>query len=159
MRFMLPSVVFALLTGLVAVYRYQSATITPQTQVLQATQSGQTFVAYANAVAAFLNANPSFVGSVSAAQLAAQRTPFSTTFLASASNAVTAFGTAGRTVTTYALLPPGAINTIVSLTGGDAAYGLSSGTTWTSVAPGASAQTLATAVPNGSVVSVIQIGQ
>ncbi|HIH2745249.1 TPA: hypothetical protein ACYLN4_000927 [Burkholderia lata] len=155
---LMPVVVFAFFTGLLAIYRLQSTTITPQTQVLQAVQSGQTFIAYANAVAVFLKSNPSFVGTVSAPQLAAQGTPFSAPFLASAGNAVTPFGAAGRTITTYALLPAGAINTIVSATGGDAAYGLSSGSTWTSVAPGSSAQALATSVPNGSVVSVIQIG-
>lgn len=158
MRFILPSLVFTLLSGLVAVYQYQSTTIIPQTQVLQATQAGQTFVAYASAVAVFTNSNPSFTGSVSAAQLAAQGTPFAASFLANAGNAVTAFGSSGRTITTFALLPAGAINTIVSATSGDAAYGLSSGTTWTSVLAGSIAQPLATTVPNGSVVSVIQIG-
>ncbi len=158
MRFILPSLVFALLTGLVSVYRYQSTTTTPQTQELQASQAGQVFVAYANAVAAFMNNNPSFTGSVSAAQLAAQGTPFAASFLAIAGNAVTAFGSSGRTITAFASLPTGAMGTIVSMTSGDAAYGLSSGTFWTSALPGAIAQPLATTVPNGSVVSVIQIG-
>lgn len=155
---LMPVLVLAFFSGLLAIYRYQNTTITPQTQVLQKVQSGQTFVAYANAVAVFLKSNPSFVGTVSAAQLAAQGTPFSAAFLASAGNAVTAFGAAGRTITTFALLPAGSINTIVFVTGGDAAYGLSSGPTWTSVAPGSTAQALAANVPNGSVVSVIQIG-
>ncbi|AMR78023.1 type IV pilus biogenesis protein PilM [Cupriavidus nantongensis] len=156
---LMPTLVFALFTGLVAIYRYQSASNIPPTQVLQAAQAGQMFVAYAGAVGAFRNSNPAFTGSVSAAQLAAQGTPFSASFLATAGNNITPFGSAGRTITTYASLPTGAINTIVSITGGDAAYGMSSGTTWTSVAPGSTSQTLATTVPNGSVVSVIQIGQ
>ncbi|RWA45656.1 hypothetical protein AU476_01070 [Cupriavidus sp. UYMSc13B] len=158
MRFMLASLVFAVFAGLLAAYQHQSTAISPQTQELQATQAGQMFVAYAGAVAAFMNSNPSFTGTVSSVQLASQGTPFSASFLAKAGNAVTAFGSAGRTITTYASLPAGAINTVVSQTAADASYGLSFGTTWTSVLPGSSAQPLATSVPSGSVVSVIQIG-
>lgn len=159
MRFVLPVLVFVLMTGLVAIYRYQSTSTVPQVQTLQATQAGQMFVAYAGAVAAFMSSNPTFTGSVSATQLASQGTPFSAAFLARAGNAVTAFGSSGRTITSYASLPPGAINAIAPATEGDASYGLSSGTTWTSSAQGSNPQALATTVPDGSVVSVIQIGQ
>lgn len=159
MRFLMPVLVFAFFTGLTAIYRVQSTAGFPQNEALQAAHSGQMFVAYTNAVAAFMNSNPSFTGAVSPTQLAAQGTEFSAAFLGNAGNAITAFGSTGRTVTTFAVLPAGAINTIITVTGGDAAYGLSSGTTWTSVAPSGSAQTLAAAAPNGSVVSVIQIGR
>lgn len=159
MRFVVIGLVFAFFTGLVATTRYQSAQLAPPTLALQASQAGQTFVSYSNAVAAFQRSNPTFVGSVSPSQLSAQGTPFNGTFLASAGNAITAFGSAGRTITTFAALPASSINTIVSTTGGDASYGVSSGATWTSIAPSAAAQPLATAVPSGNVVSVIQIGQ
>ncbi len=47
----------------------------------------------------------------------------------------------------------------MTLTVGDATFGTSTnGTTWTSVAPGASATALAVTVPAGTTVSVVQIG-
>ena len=158
MRFVVIGLVFAFFTGLVATTRHQSAQLAPSSPALQAAQAGQTFVSYSNAVAAFQRSNPTFVESVSPSQLSAQGTPFNGTFLASAGNAITAFGTAGRTITAFAALPTSSINTIVSATDGDASFGISSGATWTSIAQNATAQPLATAVPSGNVVSVIQIG-
>jgi hypothetical protein len=157
MRILIP-LVFVVGSSVFATHRFNGPAMEPPKQVQQADQSGQTFIAYANAIAAFLNANPSFVGSVTAAQLAAQGTPFSAAFLATAGNKVTAFGSTGRTVVSYAALPTGAINTISQLTEGDASFGTSSGNTWTSIAPGASALSLPSPVASGSVVSVIQLG-
>lgn len=157
MRILIP-LVFAVGTSVVATQRLQSTAMEPAKQLQQADQSGQTFVAYASAIAAFLNANPSFMGTVTASQLAAQGTPFSAAFLATAGNKISAFGSTGRTVVSYASLPAGAIYTINQLTEGDASYGMSSGSSWTSIAPGAGAQALPSATPVGSVVSVIQLG-
>lgn len=159
MRFMLPILVVAFFTGITAFYQHQSTTIAPSSKELHATQAGQMFVAYAGAVSAFMSNNPSFTGSVSGAQLASQGAIFSASFLLTASNAVTAFGTAGRTVTTYAALPAGALGSLAKLTEGDASFGMSTGATWTSIVPGAAPQPLATSVPYGNTVSVIQINQ
>ncbi|WP_157896869.1 hypothetical protein [Acidovorax carolinensis] len=159
MRFMLPILVVAFFTGMTSLRLYQSTVNTPSSKELYATQASEMFVAYAGAVSAFMNSNPSFTGSVSGAQLAAQGAIFSASFLSTAGNTVTAFGTAGRTVTTYATLPTGALGTLATLTEGDASYGTATGATWTSIAAGATPQPLATSVPNGYTVSVIQINQ
>lgn len=159
MRFLLPSLILMLFISLTTTHRFQSTALVPSMTTLQASQSGEMFVAYTGAVAAFMRNNPTFMGTISGAQLATQGTPFSTPFLQMTSNAVTAFGTNGRTVTTYATLPVGALNSVISVTKGDASYGLTSGTTWTSITPGSIAQPLAASVPHGSIVSVIQLSQ
>lgn len=159
MRFLLPSLILMLFISLTTIYRFQSTALTPSNTALLADQSGEMFVAYVGAVAAFMRNNPTFNGTISGAQLASQGRPFSTPFLQMASNAVTTFGTNGRTITTYATLPVGALNSVISVTERDASYGLASGMTWTSITPGSTAQPLATSVPHGSIVSVIQLSQ
>lgn len=150
--------VIAVGAGMHALYRLHGSAMLPPASVQQSTTAAQTFVSYTNAVAAFMDANRTFVGSVSASQLAAQGTPFSTAFLAKAGNTIAAFGSNGRTVISYAQLPAGSLSSVIRLTGRDASYGTSAGSTWTSVAPGAVAQPFTVSVPSGSVVSVIQIG-
>ena len=102
--------------------------------------------------------NPVFVGTVSGASLVAQGYQFSGAFLASASNAITATGITGRVITCHAALTPGALRAASEATENDASLGLAAGSTWTSVGVGSTVSLLATPVPNGNVVSVIQIG-
>lgn len=155
---LLPVVVLSFFIGLIAIDRNHAQDILPQAIVTQAEQSGQTFVAYRNAVAVYQQNNPAFTGTVSSAALAAQGSQFSSVFLALAGNAITAIGSSGRVVTCYAALPSGTITAALDITQNDASLGIASGTTWTSAAYGSTPMPLATSVPNGDVVSVVQIG-
>lgn len=159
MRFVLPGIVFAIFSGLTGYYRLYSESMLPETKVVIANHSAKTFTSYANALSAFQLRNPSFVGSVTAAQLAAMGQPISANFLLTAGNSITAFGSNGRTLTAYAQLQPGALGEIMVNTEGDASYGISSGSSWTSILPGATSQPLAAAAPVGSIVYVFQTGR
>lgn len=155
---LLPLMVLSFFIGIAAIERSHSQDILPPALVTQANQNGKTFVAYRDAVAVYQQNNPGFTGTVSNTALAAQGSQFSSEFLATASNAITATGVAGRVITCYAALNPGALSAARDGTENDASLGLASGTSWTSIADGAVAMPLATPVPNGNVVSVVQIG-
>lgn len=155
---LLPLVVLSFLMGIIAIDRQHSQDTLPSASVSQAAQAGQMFVFYRNAVAIYQHNNPTFTGTVSGAALAAQGNNFSANFLLSAGNAITATGASGRVITCYAALPAGAITAAFNTAEYDASLGMASGTTWTSAAQGSTAMPLATPVPNGDVVSVIQIG-
>jgi len=133
------------------------ALVTPSRQKLTMTNDAGEFLVYRNAVAAYMAAHTTFIGTVPAASLTGQ---YSQTFLATASNVVTATGTAGRIITSYAKVSAGAIQTAEVRSGGDVSIGVSNGTTWTSAAPNAvkTPSPLNTAVPVGDIVSVFQIG-
>ncbi|WP_028317277.1 type IV pilus biogenesis protein PilM [Desulfobulbus elongatus] len=151
-----PLMVLLFFLSLVGIERHRSVQSAPASVVTQAVQAGEAFVAYRNAVMAYQDQHQSFVGTVPANQLGGQ---FSADFLAAAGNAVTATGATGRIVTCYALLPAGAIATVLDVTDHDASFGFASGATWTSLTPGTTAQPLAVAVPDGAVVSILQMGK
>lgn len=159
MRAIFSIMVLAFFTGLIAMARNEADATAPNAAALQAAQGGQTFIEYAGALAAFQQANPTFTGNVGASQLAAMGHQFSSQFLAGSGNAITAAGGSGRVITAYSALPAGAISTITGGVDAEANYGIASGASWTSVAYGATPQPLPTAVPNGSVVFVAQVGQ
>jgi hypothetical protein len=150
-----PLMVMLFLLSLVGIERNRSVQSAPAPVVTQAVQAGQAFVAYRNAVMVYQDQHHSFVGTVPANQLG----QFSADFLAVAGNAVTATGATGRIITCYAALPTGALAVVLDVTDHDASFGIASGTTWTSLAPGATAQPLAVTVPNGAVVSIFRMGQ
>lgn len=156
---LIPLAAFAFFMSLVVAERNHAQNILPAPIITQANVGGQMFIAYRNAVAVYQQNNPSFIG---AAPITTSPTgQFSADFLALAGNniTVTASGT-GRVITTYAALPPGSITHALALTQNDASLGIASGTNWTSAAQGVNTTPvpLATAVPNGDVVSVVQIG-
>jgi hypothetical protein len=159
--FFLPVVVFALFLGLTSIAREQARSAIPTANSAQTDASGQTFIAYRNAVFAYQAANPSFSGVIPNSTLSLQGTQLtaSASFFASAGNAITQFGTTGRVVTAYAVLPAGAITSAMNATENDASLGIATGGTWRSFAPGATDVALPTAVPNGAVVSIIQTGK
>lgn len=130
---------------------------TPEPE-LAADRMGTIFLQYRVAVATFQRQNPTFTGSVSAASLNALGFQFPQDFLNVAGNAITPTGVSGRVVTSYGVLPAGAGSMASKSPQGDAALGVASGPNWISYSNGVSTP-LATAVPNGAVVSVIQIGK
>ena len=156
---LLPVAVMSFFIGLMAVEsgREQDA-ITSKSQVISE-QSGQSFIAYSGSVASYQQQNPSFTGVVPPASLNAQ---FQPTFLASAGNMITATPLGGRVITCYAALPTGAITSALAASGNDASIGVASGQKWTSAAQiqglNYTPVALATSVPDGNIVSVVQIG-
>jgi hypothetical protein len=155
---LLPVIVFSFLMSISFIERNQSQQILPPTIVLQSAQAGATFVAYRNAVAVYQRNNPSFTGTVSNAVLASQGAKFSAEFLEMASNAITATGNTGRIITSYAALPTGAGSDAYDASEKDLSIGIASGGAWSSIPYGSPSTPLSTSVPNGNVVSVVQIG-
>jgi hypothetical protein len=153
----LPLILVAIFAGLSALGDDYAKSVLPSETTANAERAAEYFLAYRNAVVTFQRSNPGFTGSVSAAALAAQGNQFSPDFLATAGNGITAVGSAGRVITVYASLLAGAGNDVVNAADNDASIGVASGSTWTSYT-GGEAEPLAIAVPNGAVVSVIQMG-
>lgn len=151
-------VVTAVIGTAVAIERNNASLVVPPDTELAADRMGQVFLQYRTAVATFQRQNPSFTGSVSSPALSALGFQFPQDFLNVAGNAITATGVSGRVVTSYGVLPAGAGTVARKAADGDASLGVVSGPNWTSYASGVSTP-LATAVPNGAVVSVIQIGK
>lgn len=154
----LPIAALSFFIALIAIEQNHSTSIAPMQKQVQAEIAGETFVAYRNAVMVYQQLNPSFTGTVSNAALAAQSNTFSAEFLSQASNAITNVGTSGKVITSFATLPSGALKAALNKTDNDWSFGVSANTNWTSAAPNANPVPLATTVPTGSVVSVIQIG-
>ncbi len=158
---LMPLLVFALFLGLNAIESTQVNKTLPSSTVIQATHDGSQFIAYSNAVATYLTLNPGFVGVVPAATLIAQGNQFSAEFLATAGNNITQIGVGtGRIVTCFANISPASVTAALQITANDASIGIANGGNWISYAQNANQapQALATAVPNGDVVSVVQIG-
>ena len=127
-------------------------------RVSSAMTAAQSFLAYRAAVAVYLQNNPTFTGTVTSVMLTAQGAQFPASFIASAGNAITATANNGRVITCYAALPTGTISAALSLSENDASLGIANGTNWSSTVLNGALVPLATAVPNGNIVSVVQIG-
>lgn len=148
----------AIMTTLVATHRNNLDLVTPQPQQQQSAYDATTFLDYRSAVMAYVDAHPTFTGSVSSALLPNH---YPATFLATAGNYVSPTGAGGRVTTAFANLPSGAGYAAMVAAGGDAAIGTSTGTSWISLAPDATKTptSLNTAVPAGYTVSVTQTGK
>ncbi len=156
-----PALVLAIFTGIFAIQNTQTAIALPPPLVAKATTDGQNFISYRNSVAAYLQTNSAYIGSVPSASLIAQGYQFPASFLASSGNYISQVGGGtGRIITCYSNISPGAVTAALMATSNDASLGMASGGNWTSSAQGANKtpQPLAIAVPDGNVVSVIQIG-
>jgi hypothetical protein len=152
-----PWVVVFMSLALWGVYKNDARLITPPTYALQMNSDATTFLAYRNAVTSYMQVNPSFTGTVPATSLSGQ---FSAAFLVTAGNYISATGSSGRVITSWAKVSNGTVQQAVTQAGVDASIGTSSGSTWVTAAPGmvTSPVALTTPVPAGDIVSVIQIG-
>ena len=156
-----PLLVFAILSGIFAVERTQTTIVLPSQTISRASADGRLFVAYRDAVTVYLQNHPAYIGNVPDAALVAQGNVFPADFLAVAGNTITQVGSgSGRIITCYANLSPGSVTAALKATDNDASFGISSAGTWKSYAQGVSttSQSLASPVPDGDVVSVIQFG-
>lgn len=154
---LLPLIVAAIFAGLAVLGDNYTKAALPSEIVADAERSAEYFLQYRTGVATFQRNNPGYIGAVPAASLAALGYQFPQEFLATAGNGITATGATGRVVTVFASLPAGAVSDAVKAADGDTSIGLAGGANWTSYVGGVTAP-LAIAVPNGAVVSVIQIG-
>ncbi|HEY0843435.1 type IV pilus biogenesis protein PilM [Methylotenera sp.] len=155
-----PALVLAIFLAVFSVQVNQINKATRAAVISKNINNASQFIAYKNAVAVYVQNNPTFTGSIPAGTLTAQGYQFSSEFLALTNNQVTTAGTSGRTITCYSNLPSGTINEALELTSYDASLGIASGGNWTSYAQGTNqtASPLPVAVPNNYIVSVIQIG-
>ena len=156
-----PMLVLSFFIGIFAVEKTHTKDALPTDIAARADLAGQAFIAYRDAVAVYQQQHPTFTGTVSNAALAAQGSQFPASFLVVTSNVITPIGAgSGRVITCYSTLPVGGIRAALNATDNDASLGLASGGAWISAAQNAShtSTLLATPVPNGNVVSVIQVG-
>lgn len=156
---LLPVVVLAIFLGLGAIARDQSRSRLPSTAVVQTQIAGEVFVEYRNALQAYQRSNPGFTGAVPVTALAASGRQFPQAFLDVAGNQITAFGSAGRTLTVYAKVPTATIVSALQLAENDASLGMASGGVWQSFAPATAGVALQVSVPEGALVSMTQTGK
>lgn len=160
MGYFAPLIVSVFLLGFLAMFAQESKVGSISSTQIAAQSSGQSFLAYRNAVMTYQQNNPTFVGSVPSASVAAIGGSFSTSFLSQVSNVVVATGNrSGRVVICYGPFTQSVAMEAAQAANNDASFGISSGTSWKSVAVGASntAIALATPITAGYVVSVIQM--
>lgn len=153
----LPMLLSVFLVGAGMLVHGQADAVLPPAAQTSAIAMGQSFVAYRNAVVAYVTQNPTFTGSVPAGSLAL---PGGMPLPPGAGNQVTATPSgAGRIITSWAALPPSAaIYYTVKGMDGDETLGLAPiGTQWESPVYG-NMGSLPVQVPNGDAVSVVQIG-
>jgi hypothetical protein len=155
---------FAMMSVALTYAQYQANSAIPNAQVVNVASAATQFLNYRSAVMSFMTANPSFIGNISATQLAPYNHGFSSTFTSqyAAGNAVTSIGS-GYEVTVYAALPSGSLQVLIQQTGDDISIGVSAGSTWTSKAVGSgvvsAAQPLNTSLAlAGDIVSVFESG-
>jgi hypothetical protein len=155
---LMPLMILAFFGSVIAFQQTHVKDNVASAKVSQASTSAQSFLAYRAAVGIYLQNNPAFTGTVTSAMLSAQGVQFPAGFIASAGNAITATANNGRVITCFAALPTGAITVALTLSENDASLGIANGTNWSSSALNGALVPLATAVPNGNIVSVVQIG-
>ncbi len=132
---LLPLAAILFFVGIITVEQTYSENVAPSGMVANVQWEAQSFVAYRNAVSAYVQSNPSFIGEIPAAMLDAS---FSEEFLALAGNQVNATASGiGRVMTSYAALKPDAMRVIRLLTQNDSSIQVAA---------------------NGNVISVIQAG-
>lgn len=135
----------------------QADAVLPPAAQSSAAALGQRFVAYRNAVGAYVSTNPTFTGNVPSGSLAL---PGGMPLPPGAGNQVTATVLGqGRIIMCWAALPPSALFQAAKGMNGDASLGVASGNQWTSPVYGAMGNLPAgVRVPDGDAVSVMQIG-
>ncbi len=161
---LMPMVVVVFWAGMNSLAEYQSAQNAQPTTQTTAQSQAASFVGYRNAVGNYVAANPSFTGSVPASSLASWLAPWQS-LPNGVGNQVTATPSGnGRIIYSWAQASPllgaspGMTYAAAQLTGGDASIGQVSGTQWISPIYGVQALTVPAFVPDGDILSVVQIG-
>lgn len=160
MGYFAPLIASVFLLGFLAMFAQESKVASISSTQVATQSTGQSFLAYRNAVMTYLQNNPTFLGAVPSTAISSIGGSFSPTFLTQVSNVVVSTGTArGRVVICYGPFTRSVAMEAAQAANNDASFGISNGATWTSAAVGApaSAMPLATTISAGNVVSVIQL--
>lgn len=152
---LLPLFLSIFFSGLIALQDTTNQNALPPTKQLLADNSGQAFLAYRNALLTYITANPTLTGTIATNLLTL---PAGQTLPPGTSNNVIVTPGGGRIIYAWATLPPNTLNTLSNLQSGDPSLGLVNGTQWISPAYGIQATVVPAYVPNGSVLSILQIG-
>lgn len=154
---LLPLVLSIFFLGMNALSANQSRQLgTPTTQVI-AQVSAQAFASYRNAVGSYMIANPAFTGIVPPASLVPYLAPNQPIPVGAANQINLTASGSGRIAYAWIALPPGAAFSMIESLGGDASIGVVSGTQWVSPVYGVEGVP-PTFVPNGSALSMVQVG-
>lgn len=160
MGYFAPLIASLFLVGFLAIFAQESRVASISGTQVAAQSTGQSFLAYRNAVMTYQQNNPTFLGTVPSATIAAIGGPFSSSFLTQVSNVVVSTGIRnGRVVICYGPFTQSVAAEAAQAANNDASFGVSNGATWTSAAIGAptTAMPLATTITAGNVLSVIQM--
>lgn len=160
MGYFAPLIASLFLVGFLAIFAQESRVASISSTAIAAQSTGQSFLAYRNAVMTYQQNNPTFLGTIPAATIAAIGGPFSASFLTQVGNVVVSTGyRSGRVVICYGPFNGSVAKEAALAANNDASFGISNGTSWVSSAIGApaTAMPLATAIPAGNTVSVIEM--
>lgn len=160
MGYFAPLIASLFLVGFLAIFAQESRVASISSTAIAAQSTGQSFLAYRNAVMTYQQNNPTFLGTIPAATIAAIGGPFSASFLTQVSNVVVSTGIRnGRVVICYGPFTQSVAAEAAQAANNDASFGVSNGATWTSAAIGAptTAMPLVTTITAGNVLSVIQM--
>ena len=153
-----PFIVMLFLFGVIAISKNYSLN-TPAAQSIKASQlnnEAEAYLAYRDAVSLYIEANPTFTGTITHDDLIARGAPKT---LNVANNNVVDIGSNKRLVMVYASLTPSAIAYAYSLSDYDASLGVASAAnTWTSITPSSVSYPLPATIPKGALVWVIAVG-
>lgn len=155
---LMPIIVVVFWAGMNSIAEYQSAqNVPPATQTVAQSQAAS-FVGYRNAVGSYMQANPTFTGNIPSSSLSAWLAPGQPLPNGAGNQVVATPSGNGRILYSWAQDYPGMDYAAVQLTGGDASIGQVSGTQWISPTYGVQALTVPGFVPDGAILSVVQIG-
>lgn len=160
MGYFAPLIASVFLLGFLAIFIQESQVTAMSSSALATQNSGQTFVAYRNAVMTYQQNNPSFVGTVPNATIGVTGAQFSAAFFSRVSNVVVATGVRnGRVVICYGSFVQSVATQAALASNNDASFGVANGTTWISAAVGApiTPMPLASNIPSGNIVSVMEV--
>lgn len=155
-----PLIVLFVMFGVTAIAKNYSATLPATQNIVLAQRNAEVsaFLSYRDAVEKYMESNPGFFGVIPFPALAALGAP--AIMQSSANNAISTIGANGRLIIAYASLTPGALQFAASQSSNDASLGVATAANaWTSLAPGGQPYPLPiSSIPQGAIVSVIQIG-
>lgn len=150
----MPLTVLSMFVGFIALQAHQTQVIMPSVQTTQKELEGRSFIAYRDAVQSFVENNRSFTGSV---PLHSLHISLPESLLNKVNNHIYDLSSNQKVIVCYADLFPGAVQAALEASHHDAAIGMVRGANWLSMANGAALQPLNTTIPDGNIVSVVQI--
>lgn len=156
---LLPLIVGIFWLGMSQLAQYQAEQNLPSSSITTVAQDAASeFIDYRNAVASYLAQNPGFAGSVPASGIAPFYPP-GMVLPSAAGNMITATASGnGSIIYAWSQSLPVEAAAAVQMLGGDASIGMVSGSQWISPIYGVQNWPVPAFVPDGDILSIIQIG-